>query len=53
MLRNKEDIKRNINEIKINNEDRYLSLSYENFISKNNNENTEKKKEDKNKNNKK
>ena len=48
MLRNKEDIKRNINEIKSDEANRYLSLSSENFVSKNknNNENLEKKKND-------
>ena len=48
ILRNKEDIKGNINEIKNDEANRYLSLSSENFVSKNknNNENLEKKKND-------
>ena len=47
ILRNKEEIKSYKNEIKNANEDRYLSLSSENFVNKNNNENTDMKKDDK------
>ena len=47
ILRNKEDIKSYKNEIKNVNEDRYLSLSSENFVNKNNNENRDIKKDDK------
>ena len=48
ILRNKDEIKINNNESKKGNEDRYQSLSYENFIPKNNNnENSEKKKDEK------
>ena len=47
ILRNKEDMPNINDEVKNVNEDRYLSLSSENFIPKKNNENNEKKKEDK------
>ena len=49
ILRNKDESKSNFNESKKDNEERYLSLSNENFIPKNNNnENFEKKNEEKN-----
>jgi hypothetical protein len=49
ILRNKDESKSNYNESKKDNEERYLSLSNENFIPKNNNnENFEKKNEEKN-----
>ena len=50
ILRNKDDLKSNINEIKNENEERYLSLSSENFFAKNNiNKNVKKENEEENK----